>query len=69
MRFHEIIVMAIAILGIQAGVYRRPMVTPHPPLVGTYIMTLQEVRTTDQARGNAQQPIAAMLKGKHRTTF
>ena len=54
MNFHEIIVMAIAILGIQAGVYRRPMVTP---LAGTYIMTLQEVRTTDQARGNAQQPI------------
>ena len=47
MNFHEIIVMAIAILGIQAGVYRRPMVT-QPQLAGTYLLTLTEV-VKDQA--------------------
>ena len=44
MKFHEVIVMAIAILGIQAGVYRRPM----PQLDGTYLLTLTEV-VKDQA--------------------
>ena len=43
MNFHEIIFMAIAILGIQAGVYRRPVVTPQS-LSGTYFLTLQVVK-------------------------
>ena len=42
MNIHEIIFMAIAILGIQAGVYRRPQ------LAGTYLLTLTEV-VKDQA--------------------
>ena len=49
MNFHEIFVMAIAILGIQAGVYRRPM-------TGTYILKLQEVLMDQGPGGNAQQP-------------
>ena len=55
MNFHEIIFMAIAILGIQAGVYRRPIVTP-PSLSGTYFLTLQVVKD--------QQPIAPSFEMK-----
>ena len=57
----EIIFMALAFLGIQAGVYQRPIVTPQS-LSGTYILTLHDVK--DQARGMAQQPIGQRFQGK-----
>ena len=53
MNFHEIIVMAIAILGIQAGVYKRPQ----PSLDGTYVLSIQKI--LDQG-----QPIAPGFKSK-----
>ena len=46
--------MAIAILGIQAGVYQRPQ----PSLDGTYVLTMQKI--LDQGK-----PIAPGFKLKH----
>ena len=53
MNFHEIIVMAIAILGIQAGVFKRPQ----PSLDGTYVLTMQKIL-------NEGQPIVPGFKLK-----
>ena len=57
MNIHEIIFMAIAILGIQAGVYQRPP----PNLSGTYVLTMQKI--LDQGQPTA--PGFKLKRGRH----